>query len=300
MTSGTKNILSVIILNYRTPDLTIKSLQSLISLYGRELQEEKIEIIVADNASGDVSIENIKKYLFNIKAKNIFLVENKENLGFAKGCNNAAGRARGKYLLFLNSDTHVEDRGFLLMSDFLEKNLKIGILGGKLYNTNGSIQPSAGKFYSLFNLVVMLLGFERIGFLRSSPNRIQKVDWVSGGCMMVRRDVFRQLRGFDEKLFMYMEDMEICFRAQKLNYETYFYPDVKIRHKSLGSSNKAFAIINIYQGILYFYLKHKPYWEYLIAKTLLTAKARILIMVGTLISNSDLKERYSKAIALNL
>jgi len=66
------------------------------------------------------------------------------------------------------------------MIEYLDKNNKVGVLGGKIRNNDGSLQPSAGKFYNLFNLSLMLLGFERLGFLRSSPEKIEKVDWVSG------------------------------------------------------------------------------------------------------------------------
>lgn len=287
--------LSIIILSYNTKDLTLQCIQSVIDQYEKALEENKIEIVVVDNASTDGSasaILNIKNKISNIK-----FIENKENVGFAKGCNIGAKMAKGEYLLFLNSDTQVLDKGFLSMVDFLEKNPKIAILGGKLENNDGSIQPSAGKFYSLFNLFIMLLGLERLGFLRSSPTKVQKVDWVSGACMMIRSSVFKKLTGFDEKLFMYMEDMEICFRAKKLGFATYFYPDLKLKHKSLGSSNRTFAIINIYKGILHFHLRHKTYAEYIIVKTLLIAKAEILILVGFLTFNSGLRDRYKKAIS---
>ncbi|MDZ4227650.1 MAG: glycosyltransferase family 2 protein [Candidatus Levybacteria bacterium] len=283
--------LSIIILSYNTKALTLKCIESIVGQYKKELSLKELEIIVVDNASTDGSPSAIS---------NFKLIQNKENVGFARGCNIGADSAEGKYILFLNSDTEVLDEGFLSMTDFLDKNSDVAILGGKLENNDGSIQRSCGKFYNLFNLLIMLLGLERFGFLRSSPGKIQKVDWVSGACMMVRADIFEKLTGFDEKLFMYMEDMEVCFRAKKLGFGTYFYPDVKLRHKSLGSSNRTFAIIYIYKGILHFYSRHKTYLEYLAAKLLLITKAGILILVGLLTFNSELKDRYQKAISENL
>lgn len=286
--------LSIIILSYNTKDLTLQCIQSVIKQYKKELVDKRIEIIVVDNNSTDDSVSAISGLL--LKNHSIKLILNKENVGFGKGCNIGAKSAFGKYVLFLNSDTQVLDGGFLSMGKFLEKNPNVAILGGKLENNDGSVQKSCGKFYNLLNLVIMLLGLERLGFLRSSPTKIQKIDWVSGACMMIRADIFRKLTGFDEKLFMYMEDMEICFRARKLGFLTYFYPNLRLRHKSLGSSNRTFAIINIYKGILHFYSKHKTYIEYLIAKTLLIVKAVILIFIGFLILNSGLRDRYRKAI----
>lgn len=287
--------LSVITLSYNTRDLTLRCLRSVASKYKKELDEGELEIIAVDNNSPDDSVKSIKAAFSG--AKYLTLIENRDNLGFSRGCNLGAKSAGGKYILFLNSDAQVLDRGFLNMVKFLDENSKVAILGGKIENNNGSAQQSCGKFYNLFNLLIMLLGFERFGFLRSSPDKIKKVDWVSGACMMVKSDIFRKLKGFDENLFMYMEDMEICFRAQKEGYETYFYPNIKLRHKSLGSSNRTFAIINIYKGILHFYSKHKTYLEYLIARMLLIAKAGILIIIGFLTFNSELKDRYRKAIS---
>ena len=290
--------LSIVALSYNTKDLTLACLKSVVSQYKQKLEKKEFEVIVVDNNSSDNSVAEIS----NLKSQvsNLIIIQNKENLGFGKGCNLGAKSAKGKYVLFLNSDTQVFDKGFLSMIDFLDKNSNVAVLGGKLENNDGSIQRSCGKFYNLFNLLIMLLGLERFGFLRSSPNKIQKVDWVSGACMMVRADIFEKLTGFDEKLFMYMEDMEICFRANKLGFVTYFYPNVKLKHKSLGSSNRTFAIINIYKGILYFYSRHKTHLEYLVVKLFLITKAGILILVGLLTFNSELRGRYQKAISENL
>ena len=285
--------LSIIILSYNTKELTVSCIEAILNEYKKELEEKNFEIIVVDNNSSDNSVSAIGKIPGVVNLK---IILNKENLGFARGANIGAKTAKGSYLLFLNSDTEILDRNFLEMVKFLEHDEKAAILGGKLENSDGSAQASAGKFYTLFNLVIMLLGLERFGFLRSSPNKIKKVDWVSGACMMVRQDLFSKLSGFDEKLFMYMEDMELCFRAKKLGFLTYFYPDIKLRHKTLGSSNRTFAIINIYKGILHFYSKHKSSFEYSIAKTLLLTKSAILILIGILTLNSALRDRYVKAI----
>ena len=284
--------LSIIILNYKTKDLTLNCLGSIFKQYGKRIADKEYEVIVVDNASFDGSIERVRLEF----GKKLLIVENKKNYGFAKGCNMGAKSARGKYLLFLNSDTQILDRGFSKMIDFLEKNPKIAILGGKLENNDESPQPSAGKFYSLFNLLIMLLGLERVGFLRSSPNKIKRVDWVSGACMMVRKDVFEKLKGFDENFFMYIEDMELCFRAKKSGALTFVFPDIKLVHKSFGSSNRSFATINIYKGLLYFYKKHKSRLEYKIARLMLEMKAQFVIFIGSILQKSVLVETYRKAV----
>ncbi|MDO8621216.1 MAG: glycosyltransferase family 2 protein [Candidatus Levybacteria bacterium] len=292
--------LSIIILNYKTSDLTIACLKSIISKFNKELEFGRFEIIVADNGSKDASVESIKYYVSSIKYKNIKILENKENLGFAKGMNKASQNAKGKYLLFLNSDTEMLDKGLTDMIEFLDSNKKVAILGGKFMNKDGSLQPSCGKFYTLFNLFLMLIGTERLGFLRESPSIVKKVDWVSGGFMMVKRDIFKKLGCFDENFFMYMEDMDICYRAKKEGWDTYFFPRACVVHNGHGSSSRTFAIINIYKGILYFYKKHNSYWQYILARTLLTAKAITAIFFGFLTNNIYLKNTYKSVIRIEL
>jgi GT2 family glycosyltransferase len=289
---GVKNMnLSVIILNYNTKDLTLSCIDSIYKEHKQEIDEKEVEIVLVDNASTDNSVASFKKLGSKIK-----LIESAENLGFAKGCNLGAGMSSGEYLLFLNSDTEVKDKGFLKMAEYLKGNPKVGILGGKLRNIDGSIQKSCGKFYNLFNLALMLLGFERLGFLRFSPKTSRKVDWVSGASLMVKKDIFKQIGKFENELFMYMEDQELCFRAKLRGLETHFYKEVEVVHKERGSSNKTFAIVNIYKGIKFFYKKHKPKWQYPIAVFMLKAKALILVVLAKIINNKYLKSTYREAL----
>lgn len=291
--------LSILILNYNTEKLTQECVASIIKNYKNELNEKRIEIIIFDNASGEETVKNIKKFLsigktFNLPIK---LIESKQNLGFSKGNNLAADSAKGKYLLFLNSDTEILDKGLLKMIDLLDENGKVAILGGKLVNVDGSNQPSSGKFYNIFNILLMLFGGERLGMLRSSPNSISEVDWVSGACLMIEKNLFEKIGRFDEDFFMYVEDMEFCFRAKKMGFLTYFFPNIKIIHNNLGSSDRTYAILNIYKGLLLFYKKHKP-GQLLFLKFLLKMKSFIGIFIGTIIQNQSLTQTYKKTLAI--
>lgn len=284
--------LSIIVLNFNTKSLTIKCLSSVVSQYKESIKKGEVELILVDNASSDGTVETAKKQFDFLK-----IVVNRENFGFSKGNNEGAKAANGEYFLFLNSDTEIRDDGFLRMANFMEANPRIGILGGKLLNTDGSIQKSAGSFYNLLNLLIVLLGGEKLGLIRKIPTRIEKIDWVSGACMMTRADLFRKLK-FDENLFMYIEDMEICFRAKKKGFDIYFYPEISLVHKELGSGNREFAIKQIYTGILYFYKKHKPSWQYFLVKVMLFIKAFIAYLVGILSNNLQLKKTYGQALRL--
>lgn len=288
--------LSIIILNYKTKDLTVACINSIVEQYKKELDENKFEIIVVDNNSMDESFEilsSLKPAISNFR-----VYESKENLGFGKGCNLAASKATGECLLFLNSDTEIKDQGFLKMVNFISQNKNVGVLGGKLKNPDGTSQLSCGKFYSILNLFLVLLGFNKLFGLRQSPNVVKKIDWVSGACFMIRKDIFNKLKGFEKDYFMYIEDMELCFRVKKKGLLTYFYPEIMLFHKELGSGNKTFAIVNIYKGILIFYKTHKSKPEYLLAKLMLKSKALILVVLGKIVNNKYLKDTYSEALKI--
>lgn len=288
--------LSIVILSYNTPELMKDCVNSLENFYKKEFAEKKIEVIIVDNKSEKENFEKIEKFA---KSKSfIKFIANSENVGFGKGCNLGASKALAPYVLFLNSDTEVLDGNLLEMSEFLDKNHDIGILGGKILNFNGVPQVSAGKFYNLFNFFMMILGGERFGLLRKSPEKTEKADWVSGAFMMVNKKMFDLIGGFDKNIFMYMEDMELSFRARKKGILTYFYSGTKIKHKEYGSSNRGFAIINIYKGILYFYKKYKSGSEYSIVKICLFTKAMLIYLLGKLSNNSYYVKTYGEALKL--
>ncbi len=290
--------LSIVILNYNTKDLTLNCLNSVVEQYEKKLEKNEFEIILVDNNSTDDSVLSIKKYVLKKGLPNLKIIENKENLGFSKGNNLGAKQALGEYILFLNSDTEIKDMGLVRMLEFMESNSNVGIVGGRLKNPDNSIQKSAGKFYTLFNVILLLLGGERLGLLRESPSKVSRTDWVSGACMMARKEIFKNLGGFEEKLFMYMEDMELCFRAKKKGYLTYFYPNIELLHKERGSSNRTFAIIHIYGGILFFYKKYMPLWQYNLVKRLLFLKALFIRNLGKIIGNKYYINTYGQALEL--
>ncbi len=293
-------LISIVTLNYKKSHLTIACLESLNKFYKNEFEDGQMEVIVVDNASGDDSVKRIKETIGKNNFKNNILIENDENSGFSKGCNLGAKKAKGKYLVFLNNDTVVEDSNFIKMAKYLDENPNVAILGGQLKNKDGSLQPCAGKFYTLSRAIMLLLGFQKFGLLDKSPKEIEKVDWVKGGLLMIVKDIFEKLGGFDEKIFMYTEDMELCYRAVLNGYKTYFYPFISVLHAEYGSTNRTFAIVNIYKNLLYFYKKHRTKLEYFVIKTALLSKAYVLKIIGIVTNNAYLKDTYSQAIdALN-
>jgi GT2 family glycosyltransferase len=288
--------LSVIILTYNSEKHITKCLESVLEVTRVKLDADEAEILIYDNNSSDKTVDTVKAFIRTFNTKNIRITKSSENLGFAKGINTAASIARGEYMLFLNPDSELTNDKITDMIRQFDTDSKIAVIGGKITDFDNKEENSAGKFYSLVNLFIMVLGLEEQLGIRFSPKKITDVDFVSGGFMMVRKDYFEKLNGFDEQLFMYVEDMEFCFRIKKAGLRILFYPNAIIRHIGQASSSRSFAIVQIYQGLLYFYKKHTNQFEYFIAKLLLITKARIAIMVGSILNKKDMVATYSKAL----
>lgn len=280
-------MVSLIILSYNTKDLLKQCLMS-ITAYANIPHE----IIVVDNASTDGSIKMLQELEKSPQAApDVIIIENKENFGFGKGINIGAKQAKGEYLLFLNSDAEFIDDSLSQMVKFAENHEDVGVIGGKTGK-----QRSFGKFLSLSQVFLLLFAERFLGKQESKIETTQKTDWVSGGFMMIRRSVFEKVHGFDERIFMYIEDMELCFRVKKAGYGVYFMPEARVKHIGQGSSNRTFAIVHIYQGLLYFYRKHKSHNEYDALKFMLQLKALTAVFVGTLTGNQYLKSTYKKVL----
>jgi GT2 family glycosyltransferase len=288
--------LSIVLLNFNKSSLTLKCLSSLYGNYESEFAADNFEIILVDNASEPVDLKNLKEGIKKGKFNNLKIVESDVNGGFSKGCNIGADKARGDVLLFLNNDTEVKDKGISQMLEYITSNTDADILGGELRNPDGSEQSSVGRFYNPINALLFLLGLQRLVLVGKNPDKISQVDWVKGGCMMIKKQVFESLSGFDENIFMYIEDMELCYRARKNGYLVFFYPHVTIEHADQGSSSRSFAIVNIYQSLLYFYKKHRSKGEYMFLKSILRSKALLLYSVGRVVGNKYLISTYEKAL----
>ncbi|HRN69545.1 MAG TPA: glycosyltransferase family 2 protein [Candidatus Woesebacteria bacterium] len=279
---------SIIILSYNTGDLLKNCLTSLYS----HLKTPSFEVIVVDNASSDSSVGMIKTYF-----KHVTIIENKENVGFAKGCNIGAKHASGEYLLFLNSDTEIHDPNALTNLLSLMKEEKVAVAGGLMLNEDKSFQRSFGEFYTLPHVAKMLFLGEKSEISGQTFNAVQKTDWVSGGFMLVRKTIFEKVQGFDEKYFMYVEDVDLCYRIHKAGYIVVVDPKIQILHVGHGSSNRSFAVINIYKGLSRFYKQHRSSVEYVSLRLLLSLKAYVVMFFATMKGDKALSERYRKALS---
>lgn len=278
---------SIIILTYNSEKYMKKLIESILEFN----KAEEFEIIIVDNNSQDETVEKLRSSHFANRS-NMKVFETGANLGFAKGINYGAERAKGEYLLFVNPDATWDTGSAKNFIEVFDQFPKAGVIGGKMMSPAGNAEKSVGKFYGFWTSVATALGLDEELGLRSSPAKTSQVDSVSGGFMMVKKSVFEKLHGFDETYFMYIEDSDLCFRARKHGIFTYFTPNVGIVHQGQGSSNKAFAFKNIIKGILYFQRKHVNYLSYIVVKMLFLFKAGILVLIGKILNNKTLTDNY--------
>jgi GT2 family glycosyltransferase len=251
--------LSVIILNYNVRyflELCIISVQN-------ALLEIDSEIIVIDNNSQDDSCEMIKACFPNVK-----LIQNNENLGFPKGNNSAVAQAKGEYICILNPDTVVAEDTFIKILLFAEKQKKLGIIGCKLIDGSGKFLPESKrgvptpwvaftKITGLYNLFPKskLFGQYYAGHL--NENKTGKVDILVGAFMVMKRDLYLEVGGFDEDCFMYSDDLDLSYVVSKKGYHNYYFHETTVIHYKGestikdGNYNKRFQ-----ESMNFFYKKH--------------------------------------------
>jgi len=246
--------ISVIIINYNTLELTRKCIESATKYI------KNAEIILIDNGSTDGS------KLYFSKIKNIVYVYNKDNLGFSKANNIGAKYATSDNLLFLNSDAEIKDDSFEKALAFYIKN-KPGILSPRLLNTDNTIQASCFKNQSLSNAFKEYLLKQKYSFSKYYPtgNNPEIVENVVGAVMLISKTIFKKINGWSENYFMYYEDLDLCRKVKKNNYEIVYFPDWTIyhHHGASKSSNKNINLIKsskIYHGRLKYYLITTILW----------------------------------------
>lgn len=281
---------SIIIVSFNTKSLLDDCLASVFrSLGGASIS---VEVIVVDNVSTDGTREMLKT-----KYPHVRTMLNSENVGFGRANNQGIRHAQGEYIFLLNSDTIVLDRAITKLYSFARQHPK-SFVGPKLLNLDRSPQTSCGPFFSLpVIFAILFLRGDRIGLTRWSPNTVRRVDWVSGAALMGPKKLFMDNLLFDEKIFMYMEEIDLLYRASQKKYTTFFYPRSVIVHLGSGSSanKKKGPVLNIYRGFMYFYEKHHTRVSLFILKRLLKTKAALAWLVGISTGNAYLKETYAEA-----
>ena len=209
--------LSIIIVNYNVKEFVLNLLQSI-----QEASKNiKSEIIIVDNASDDGSVELIQEKYSNVK-----LIANKENVGFGRANNQGMKIAGGKYILLLNPDTIVREDTFEKMLLLFQSRDDIGIAGCKVLNPDGTLQlacrrgfpgpwTSFTKIVGLSTLFPNSKTFARYNLTYLDENKSYEVDAVSGSFMMMKREVYELMGGFDPQFFMYGADLDLSILVKE-------------------------------------------------------------------------------------
>lgn len=250
--------LSIIIVNYNAMESILKCIDSVY----HSLTLDLFEIVVVDNNSVDGSTREIEK-----RFPQVNLIVNQVNRGFAAACNQGLKVCQGEYILLLNPDTIV-NRSLVTAVEFMESNHKVGILGCKILNPDSSIQRTAYAPPSLFNDIISGLTFRWLWLLRPKNRwvirqcRISQapfeVGWLSGACLLTKRETIRDIGLLDEKFFLGAEDVDWCCRTRRKGWKVLYFPQAQVIHIR-GESKKRELTLKIrthYQKRIHFAEKY--------------------------------------------
>jgi GT2 family glycosyltransferase len=299
--------LSIIIVSFNTKKILRDCIESVI----KTTKEIKYEIIVVDNDSKDDSVELLKLLA---KKYPIRVIVNKKNAGFGIANNQGTKIAKGKYILFLNSDTLIKKNVLGEMVLWMEGNSKVGVATCALKNSDGSLQGTGGYFPNLFKVFAWMFFLEDIPLVdrlikpfhpmhSQSPlykgerffKKAHQRDWVTGAFLLTRKEIFEKVGGFDQDYFMYTEEVDLCWRIKKKGWQIWFLPKWNITHLGGVSSTSEFPILSEYKGVKLFYKKNKPAWQMPLVRLFLKGGAALRIPFFGLIKGKEAAITYAKA-----
>ncbi|MFA6518518.1 MAG: glycosyltransferase family 2 protein [Candidatus Shapirobacteria bacterium] len=292
-----KPILSIIIVSYNVAPFIENCLKSIFADKNLDFNGDSknsktpAELIIVDNHSSDASVSIIKNFQIKncLKISNFKLKISHSNQGFSQANNLGVKQAQGNYLLFLNPDTVILHSSISQSLDWLSSHPEALGCTAQLLNTDKTIQPSGGFFPNLLNLFTWSTNLDDLPLTNDLIKPIHphspifythpkfylqdhSQDWLTGACILLRKNAFDQVGGFDQDYFMYGEELELCYRLKKVFPLKKFWYLIgpQITHLGGGSSvNRLNPLINEYHGIIAFFKKHQPSWQLPLAKLLI-------------------------------
>ena len=286
---------SVIYVNYNSSNLIANSIKSVIEL----TNGISYEIIVVDNNSHQDDKNRLKTFC---TTNNIKLIESVSNLGFGKGNNLGAKYANGEYIFFLNPDTYLINNAIAELFNFAKTN-NISTCGANLFTYDQQptlsywmLMPSiADELSALFANLPLKIKY-RNSYEHNQTSTPKEVAFITGADLMIRRELFNRLDGFDESFFMYFEETDLQFRINKLGHKTYNLPSAKIVHlESQTLSSRTQKLKLFFESRRKFYLKNRSQTQLTIANVILKFSCIIRITAFTLLQKNN-KVNYWKTI----
>ena len=281
--------LSIVLINKDTPKLTKEAIKSAIDT----IKEVEFEIIVVDNSSNASNVVFLK----DSRVKTICGVENK---GFGNACNIGEKKASGDVLLFLNSDTILFENAVDFAYSFFKKQQNVGALGIRQLLEDGSLDKGCKRgFPTPLSSLYYFLGLSKI-FPHSKrfgahqqtfidEKDVVEVDCISGAFMMIKKEVFEKVGGFDEDYFLYGEDVDLCYRLKKIGYKNIYFGKVSFLHYKNMSGKKSLKVLeSFYDSMQIFYDKHyKKKYPFFV---------NFIVKVGIKLKKSLAKRNYEKVL----
>lgn len=238
--------ISIIILNYKQKGLVKQCIKG--------IEQCRIsvpyEIIVVDNHSQDESLEMIRQYF-----PSVITIASEKNGGFAYGNNLGIRAAHGNFIVILNPDVAITEGSLEKMKIFLLSHPKVGVVGPKLINPDGSIQNSCRRFPKMYTPALRRTFIGNFHFSKKELSRYlmtdwnhdtnRKVEWLFGACIMITRESIENIGYFDERFFLYFEDCDFCRRCWERGVEVWYMADVELVHYHQQLSNQRAGILSI-------------------------------------------------------
>lgn len=261
--------LSFIIVNYNVTDYLRNCLASIKHF----TINADYEVVVIDNASPDTSWKSLKTEFPEVK-----FLENSTNDGFAAANNKAVKAATGKYLFFLNPDTELKADCIRELLDFAEQKANFGSLGLRMHNAEGEFLPESKR--SVPNIVS---SFEKLftnfrnnqqkSYYRNDIplNSVSEVEILTGANLLIKKDVYQKIGGFDERYFMYGEDIDLCFTLLKKGYKNFYYGKYCVLHHKGKSTTKDSAYLKRFYGAMQIFVDKYYKDNHPVQHTILTA-----------------------------
>lgn len=280
--------LTIVIVNWNSGLLLRQCLRSIEAVHCKGFEFE--QIVIVDNASSDDSADGLTSAKLPI---NVY--RNTKNKGFAAACNQGAKNSQADYLLFLNPDTCITQEALRISLGYMssESAQGIGICGVRMLDENGVAHRSCTRFPTPAMFVAYSLGLDRVSprvfpghFMREWDHlQDRMVDHVIGAFYLVRREVFVTLNGFDERFFVYLEDLDFSRRAKVLGWKTQYLAAPAIFHKGGGSSEqvKAKRLFYATRSRILYGFKHfdaLSAWSLLIVALLVEPFLRLAVAVA--------------------
>jgi hypothetical protein len=286
-------LLSIVIINWNTRDLLLRCLESIFTFS----PEDEIEVFVVDNASSDGSADMVRQHFPEVK-----LIENCENVGFARANNQALRECGGEAIMLLNPDTEVKAGTFQAMLAFLRENPRAGAIGPFVFNPDGSLQYSCSPAPTLYREAVRLLhlpGIRPDGYYpmqhwdQTTP---RQVEVLLGACILLRGEALAQIGLLDEDYYIYSEEVDLCSRLKNAGWEIYWVPASQIVHYG-GQSTQQVAqemFLRLYESKLKYFRKHRGGSAARIYKFILgiVSLARLSIIPIVILENPERRQQH--------